>query len=48
VQVQMLTAPAVAGICTQVGYVSQNPGYDVNATPAAPLKDVAAQKGPAC
>jgi hypothetical protein len=48
VQVELLTAPAVAGSCTQVGYVSQNPGYDVSATPAPPLKDVAAEKGPAC
>jgi hypothetical protein len=48
VQVEMLTAPTVAGMCTQVGYVSQNPGYDVNAIPAPPLKDVAAEKGPAC
>jgi hypothetical protein len=42
------TAPMTAGNCTQVGYVSQNPGYNPNATPARPLRSVAAQAGPAC
>jgi len=37
-----------AGNCTQVGFVSQNPGYNPNATPARPLKSVVAQAGPAC
>ena len=48
VQTQMASAPLIAGACTQVGYVKDNPNYDVNATPAPPLADVAAQAGPAC
>lgn len=48
VQLMISTAPMSAGNCTQVGYVSDNPGYDPNATPVAPLKNVAAQAGPAC
>ena len=48
VQLVIATAPLVAGSCTQVGYVSDNPGYDPNATPAKPLKRVVAQAGPAC
>ena len=42
------TAPRTAGHCTQVGYVTDNPGYDPNATPASPLPHIAAQVGPAC
>ena len=42
------SAPTVAGSCTQVGYVKDNPGYDVNGTPAPPLADIAAQAGPDC
>jgi hypothetical protein len=42
------TAPRSAGHCTQVGYVTDNPGYDPNATPAPPLPHTAAQAGPAC
>jgi hypothetical protein len=37
------TAPRSAGHCTQVGYVTDNPGYDPNATPAPPLPHTAAQ-----
>jgi hypothetical protein len=48
VQMTISTAPLTTGNCTQVGYVADNPGYDPNATPAAPLKSVAAQAGPAC
>jgi hypothetical protein len=48
VQMVMATAPLSAGNCTQVGYVADNPGYDPNATVAAPLMHVVAQKGPAC
>jgi hypothetical protein len=48
VQLTMATAPRSAGNCTQVGYVSDNPGYDLNATVAPRLTDVAAQTGPAC
>jgi hypothetical protein len=48
VQLMMATAPMTAGNCTQVGYVADNPGYDPNANVAAPLKQLAAQVGPAC
>jgi hypothetical protein len=48
VQMTIATAPRSAGNCTQVGYVADNPGYDPNATVAAPLMHVAAQAGPAC
>ena len=44
----MLTASGNAGNCTQVAYVSNNPGYKLNASPAPPLKKVLAAKGPAC
>jgi hypothetical protein len=42
------TAPRSAGHCTQVGYVTDNRGYDPNATPAPPLPQIAAKAGPAC
>ena len=48
VQMAIATAPRSAGNCTQVGYAADNPGYDPNATVAAPLRHVAAQAGPAC
>lgn len=48
VQWAIATAPMSTGDCTQVGYVADNPGYDPNATVAAPLSDVVAQAGPAC
>ena len=48
VQMMVATAPLTAGHCTQVGYVADNPGYDPDASPAAPLTRVAAQAGPAC
>ena len=48
VELMISTAPLSTGNCTQVGYAADNPGYDPNATPAAPLKHVAAQAGPAC
>jgi hypothetical protein len=48
VQTVLATAPLGTGHCTQVGYVADNPGYDLKATPAAPLSKVAAQAGPAC
>jgi hypothetical protein len=48
VQWDIATAPRSAGNCTQVGYVADNPGYDVNATVAPPLMHVVAQAGPAC
>jgi hypothetical protein len=48
VQLMIATAPLSSGNCTQVGYKADNPGYDPNATVAAPLRRVAAQAGPAC
>jgi hypothetical protein len=47
---QLALAAAVpgAGYCTQVGYVTDNPGYDLKATPAPPLAHVAAHAGSAC
>jgi hypothetical protein len=48
VQWDIATAPRSSGNCTQVGYVADNPGYDVNATVAPPLTHVVAQAGPAC
>lgn len=47
-QMAIATAPQVPGNCTQVGYAADNPGYDPNATPAAPLEKVTAESGPAC
>ena len=48
VQMMIATAPQVPGNCTQVGYAADNPGYDPDATPAGPLKEVADETGPAC
>lgn len=48
VQMMMAAAPQSAGNCTQVGYVADNPGYNVNTATAAPLQNVVAQTGPAC
>jgi hypothetical protein len=48
VQMMIASAPQVPGSCTWVGYVSRNPGYDVNATPASPLRHVVASSGPSC
>jgi hypothetical protein len=48
VQRIIAAAPRRAGNCTQVGYVSANPGYEAKAMPAAPLADVVAHAGPAC
>src|SRR5579862_2975923 len=48
VQMAIATAPLSAGNCTQVGYKGDNPGYDPNATVAAPLMRIVAQAGPAC
>jgi len=45
VQMIITTAPRIAGNCTQVGYVANNPGYDSNANVAAPLKHMVAQAG---
>jgi hypothetical protein len=48
VQFMIAAAPHTPGTCTQVGYVADNPGYNVNATSAPALKNVVAQTGPAC
>jgi hypothetical protein len=48
VQLMIATAPHTPGTCTQVGYVVDNPGYNVNAASAPPLKNVVAETGPAC
>jgi len=42
------TSPTGAGYCTEVGYVDQNPGYDPDATPAKPLKNIANEIGGGC
>lgn len=36
------------GFCSQEAWASDNPHYDVNAVPAAPLKKVQAQAGAGC
>jgi hypothetical protein len=41
-------APTVPGSCTEGAWVSDNPGYDENATPSARLKKVQFSVGPAC
>ena len=46
VQLVIATAPHTPGTCTQVGYVADNPGYNVNA--ASALRNMVAQTGPAC
>jgi hypothetical protein len=42
------TAGHGAGECTTIAWASDNPGYDVNAVPAPPLKDVIESAGPGC
>lgn len=48
VYMEIAASPPGAGNCTQVGYVADNPGYDINAQIAPPLEHVAAETGPAC
>jgi hypothetical protein len=36
------------GDCTEAAWASDNPGYDENATPAKPLKNVQVKVGPGC
>lgn len=43
-----LISPLGDGYCTQLALASDNPGYDENATPAAPLRKVVAQVGGSC
>jgi hypothetical protein len=42
------TAGQGAGECTTIALASDNPGYNVNAIPASPLKDVIESAGPGC
>jgi len=42
------TAGQAAGECTTIALASDNPGYDVNAVPAPPLKKVIESAGPGC
>lgn len=42
------TSPTDPGYCTQAAWASDNPGYNADATPAAPLKHVQVSIGPAC
>jgi hypothetical protein len=42
------TAGQAPGECTTIALASDNPGYDVNAVPAPPLKDVIESAGPGC
>lgn len=42
------TAGQAPGECTTIALASDNPGYDVNAVPAPPLKKVIESAGPGC
>jgi hypothetical protein len=42
------TAGQGTGECTTIALASDNPGYNVNAIPAPPLKDVIESAGPGC
>lgn len=42
------TSPNVPGACTEAAWVSDNPGYDADATPAKRPKHVQVAVGPAC
>ncbi|MFF0127320.1 hypothetical protein ACFYTG_16560 [Streptomyces mirabilis] len=42
------TSPNVPGACTEAAWASDNPGYNVDATPAKRLKKVQVAVGPAC
>jgi hypothetical protein len=42
------TAGQASSECTTIALASDNPGYNVNAVPAAPLKDVIESVGPGC
>jgi hypothetical protein len=41
-------AGQASGECTTIALASSNPGYDVNAVPAPPLKGVIESAGPGC
>ena len=42
------TVGQAPGECTTIALASDNPGYDVNAVPAPPLKHVIESAGPGC
>ena len=42
------TTPTGPGYCTQVALSSDNPGYDLNRTPAPPLRKLIAKFGAGC
>jgi hypothetical protein len=42
------TSPTGAGYCTEAAWAKDNPGYNVDAERAAPLKNVQVKVGPAC
>lgn len=42
------TSPTGPGYCTEAAWVSDNPNYSADTTPAAPLKEVQVRIGPAC
>jgi hypothetical protein len=42
------TSPTEPGFCTEAAWASDNPGYDADATPSAPLKKIQVKVGPAC
>ncbi len=44
----LLSAPNVAGICVQIALLSANPGYQVDAVPAARLYGLTASFGRGC
>lgn len=44
-QVALDTVPPLPGFCVEVGTVAANPGYRVNARPAARLKSIIGQSG---
>jgi hypothetical protein len=42
------TSPTTDGYCTQAAYADDNPGYNIDETPAPTLRKLVAQFGPAC
>lgn len=44
----MVGAPTGDGYCTELAWVSDNPGYNADATPAAPLRKVIEAIGGSC
>lgn len=42
------TEPTGTGHCSKIAWADDNPGYDENAKPAAPLEHVLDEVGPAC